>query len=226
MRGATGGIWSGRGGVIVSIHAPVRGATCIGVLPKPRSASFNPRPREGGDVIIGPIRRPVQGFNPRPREGGDRPSSQLSHAWAGFNPRPREGGDAVEANCRRGGRQWVAAANGGGAADELRGGRGGRRPSRAGTASCGRREPVGRASCAGRSRHAPGGPATTEGRGGADRPRVRGGRGPRVAHLPWKPSAGVGGTGLPCGVGGRRSPGESRAVAEGGVLCGAGVRRL
>ena len=55
----------------VSIHAPVRGATCApaGSLSVPRS--FNPRPRAGGDPIEIEVKVGPWGFNPRPRAGGD-----------------------------------------------------------------------------------------------------------------------------------------------------------
>ena len=104
----------------VSIHAPVRGATrylsqqslcqqfqstppCGGrprSLPAlPKSLSFNPRPRAGGDVIYsyragtGPvsIHAPVRGATIR---------SKISRsACSCFNPRPRAGGDSA-APCR------------------------------------------------------------------------------------------------------------------------------
>ena len=56
----------------ISIHAPVKGATvttCVGMMEK---ANFNPRSREGSD------HRPAERacaqtyFNPRSREGSDR----------------------------------------------------------------------------------------------------------------------------------------------------------
>ncbi len=81
---------------------------------------FNPRPREGGDVIQGMRRRVTADFNPRPREGGDDTDRAICkvlsisiHAPAkgatnaaksanctrrDFNPRPREGGDWLAIN--------------------------------------------------------------------------------------------------------------------------------
>ena len=83
----------------VSIHAPAKGATrsvrcshaCSVVFQStpPRrgrrdggrhqidtAVCFNPRPREGGDTMLGAATD--RGFNPRPREGGDRLVSQCS----------------------------------------------------------------------------------------------------------------------------------------------------
>ncbi len=59
-------------------------------------ASFDPRPRVGGDSAA-PARRfqPCR-FDPRPRVGGD-PSSGTPIRWAdSFDPRPRVGGDGIE----------------------------------------------------------------------------------------------------------------------------------
>ncbi len=64
--------------MVVSIHAPARGATWRRWTGYCSSASFNPRPRAGGDCL---------------RARGDRRPS--------FNPRPRAGGDLVQAGHRR-----------------------------------------------------------------------------------------------------------------------------
>ena len=76
----------GRLVALVSIHAPAKGATA--------SRCFNPRPREGGDMLAWARALLRSSFNPRPREGGD----PMAIMWRyqrehGFNPRPREGGD-------------------------------------------------------------------------------------------------------------------------------------
>ena len=57
---------------------PRRGRPCSArhhaASDRSRRASFNPRPREGGDLPA-PMPRPRRGrFNPRPREGGDLPT--------------------------------------------------------------------------------------------------------------------------------------------------------
>ena len=57
--------------MVVSIHAPVWGATSAGKQGD-GAISFNPRPRMGGDQA--PLPLTLAGnfcFNPRPRMGGD-----------------------------------------------------------------------------------------------------------------------------------------------------------
>jgi len=54
---------------------------------------FNPRPREGGDLLIQVIMMSRPSFNPRPREGGDVKLVVTFVTHFCFNPRPREGGD-------------------------------------------------------------------------------------------------------------------------------------
>ena len=73
MKGATGICGNFRELLFVSIHAPVKGATGrrarIGTL---QGESFNPRTREGCDVIYLLYGLMHQGcFNPRTREGCD-----------------------------------------------------------------------------------------------------------------------------------------------------------
>ena len=99
---------------LVSIHAPVWGATIHGdwIAPQLR---FNPRPRMGGDSGAGGIQpkavefqstppyggrlqriyepRHVFRFNPRPRMGGDLKYAIAGSSPISFNPRPRMGGD-------------------------------------------------------------------------------------------------------------------------------------
>ncbi len=55
--------------------------------------SFNPRPREGGDLAFEGFSKRAKGFNPRPREGGDCAIPEFTALMPCFNPRPREGGD-------------------------------------------------------------------------------------------------------------------------------------
>ena len=71
---------------------PRRGRPDLGHM-MPGVASFNPRPREGGDGRGGFVARRNDRFNPRPREGGDQRAAAPARPRKCFNPRPREGGD-------------------------------------------------------------------------------------------------------------------------------------
>ena len=78
---------------LISIHAPVKGATVRPCATRSGPRHFNPRSREGSDDIITPGGYVWQNFNPRSREGSDvllrfRPPNNLY-----FNPRSREGSD-------------------------------------------------------------------------------------------------------------------------------------
>ena len=55
----------------VSIHAPVRGATCRARIHAFVYLSFNPRAREGRDLPGAKRRKDCLCFNPRAREGRD-----------------------------------------------------------------------------------------------------------------------------------------------------------
>ena len=77
----------------VSIHAPAKEATTTPSIVSIAFSSFNPRPREGGDVAGDEVELTVKGFNPRPREGGDLENIFFVYMYRSFNPRPREGGD-------------------------------------------------------------------------------------------------------------------------------------
>ena len=103
---------------LVSIHAPARGATEMGLDQIGNNWGFNPRPRAGGDhqkyygkmmqsefqstpprggrqhrIVIKSI---ILSFNPRPRAGGDTSTKRGVRTKKSFNPRPRAGGDAVK----------------------------------------------------------------------------------------------------------------------------------
>ncbi len=84
--------------VVVSIHAPARGATRP---PKRRRRSyccFNPRPRAGGDGLGSMHRTWSDGFQSTPPRGGRRYVRRAhSHDIQSFNPRPRAGGDVGSA---------------------------------------------------------------------------------------------------------------------------------
>ncbi len=64
--------------------------SCSGVL----AESFNPRAREGRDVVAKLAVAPAPGFNPRAREGRDRFNRFSDCFFFGFNPRAREGRDS------------------------------------------------------------------------------------------------------------------------------------
>ena len=56
----------------VSIRAPVMGAMTASSRLTTWTFCFNPRPRDGGDVlVIQGLRTAGKSFNPRPRDGGD-----------------------------------------------------------------------------------------------------------------------------------------------------------
>ena len=72
MRGATLFRGAASADEVVSIHAPVRGATQPTWPERRREYRFNPRAREGRDLVTpGPFLNPP-GFNPRAREGRDQ----------------------------------------------------------------------------------------------------------------------------------------------------------
>ena len=58
----------------VSIHAPAWGATRRVLRRRQLASGFNPRPRVGGDAVVGCSRELSTSFNPRPRVGGDSAS--------------------------------------------------------------------------------------------------------------------------------------------------------
>jgi len=64
--------WGNEAPEVVSIHAPVKEATVsAGSILLELEESFDPRPREGGDVSALKSVRGAACFDPRPREGGD-----------------------------------------------------------------------------------------------------------------------------------------------------------
>ena len=71
MKGATRHRYGQQWGLIVSIHAPVKGATRIGRLYQHSITRFNPRAREGRDGVNYDVEDYLNGFNPRAREGRD-----------------------------------------------------------------------------------------------------------------------------------------------------------
>ena len=61
------------------------------------SWNFNPRPREGGDVIFCPVLRIVVISIHAPARGATIAEAIVRRDSAAFNPRPREGGDSSPA---------------------------------------------------------------------------------------------------------------------------------
>ena len=100
---------------VISIHAPVKGATHIRACRHGFRWDFNPRSREGSDHLVSDLQAHKDYFNPRSREGSDQDEEDVAkvrqisiHApvkgatccalslrsWArNFNPRSREGSD-------------------------------------------------------------------------------------------------------------------------------------
>ena len=78
----------------ISIHAPAKGATGRSRENRYIQHNFNPRSREGSDVIT-VIKFCVKNknFNPRSREGSDRKYPRIFFCKQNFNPRSREGSD-------------------------------------------------------------------------------------------------------------------------------------
>ncbi len=77
----------------VSIHALAKRATGRFGISGSLELSFNPRPREEGDLAGSVIEPRISRFNPRPREEGDQIRKICWRSAEGFNPRPREEGD-------------------------------------------------------------------------------------------------------------------------------------
>ena len=79
--------------VLVSIHAPARGATCVGASILYFEEFQSTRPRGARRSCSSSKRRSFNSFNPRAREGRDLRSPSLSFTIFCFNPRAREGRD-------------------------------------------------------------------------------------------------------------------------------------
>jgi len=77
----------------VSIHARAKRATKSFGHRRSPDPSFNPRPREAGDLFCDVLADGLLSFNPRPREAGDARAGMTSSSCPCFNPRPREAGD-------------------------------------------------------------------------------------------------------------------------------------
>ena len=77
----------------ISIHAPAKGATQTQAGLVLLSTYFNPRSREGSDVLSSVALTAVYNFNPRSREGSDCLQNVKTQYLSHFNPRSREGSD-------------------------------------------------------------------------------------------------------------------------------------
>ena len=95
VKGATDAIRPQGLSATISIHAPVKGATRQSCGHRSDSLYFNPRSREGSDQL--PVRFCLAGgyFNPRSREGSDFRRSRIPLIPTHFNPRSREGSDST-----------------------------------------------------------------------------------------------------------------------------------
>ena len=104
MKGATPTVVQLHQQVLISIHAPVKGATRANHNGFCKTVHFNPRTREGCDRATTSSMTRGNHFNPRTREGCDGRDQQDRGGGDGnFNPRTREGCDPSQrvARCRR-----------------------------------------------------------------------------------------------------------------------------
>ena len=81
--------------LVVSIHAPARGATCGAGATWNPSYGFNPRARTGRDPRSWAAKSVFPCFNPRARTGRDSPGPAPRACCGCFNPRARTGRDAA-----------------------------------------------------------------------------------------------------------------------------------
>ena len=78
---------------VISIHAPVKGATSASLIIPKDNKNFNPRTREGCDPRAFDHPARSRYFNPRTREGCDMVVDNQGSPTSYFNPRTREGCD-------------------------------------------------------------------------------------------------------------------------------------
>ena len=93
VKGATLAVVEAAGAITVSIHAPVKGATscCFtscGVIKVSIHA-----PVKGATPVYSCVQQLLDCFNPRSREGSDSPAARKASPKTCFNPRSREGSD-------------------------------------------------------------------------------------------------------------------------------------
>ena len=92
-RGATVKHYSASCTIDISIHAPARGATHYCKETYKILCNFNPRSREGSDLLPSLSFLRQFDFNPRSREGSDYSQRTETCNFRHFNPRSREGSD-------------------------------------------------------------------------------------------------------------------------------------
>ena len=78
---------------VISIHAPARGATVLVRGFSNNYCDFNPRPREGSDLVCTCLRIPTREFQSTPPRGERHRLLPIDGSRHYFNPRPREGSD-------------------------------------------------------------------------------------------------------------------------------------
>ena len=79
--------------LLISIHAPMKGATWQPCQVMSILSYFNPRSHEGSDRISDRCQWRMMDFNPRSHEGSDRYPVDRFHSHPYFNPRSHEGSD-------------------------------------------------------------------------------------------------------------------------------------
>ena len=79
--------------VDISIHAPTKGATKRAVRFDPYRPYFNPRSHEGSDKPLTTTPIDFHHFNPRSHEGSDDNKISYYKLFYNFNPRSHEGSD-------------------------------------------------------------------------------------------------------------------------------------
>ncbi len=96
-RGRRGGNHLGKWAKTVSIHAPGKGATASQTTCGAGPSGFDPRPREGGDVIFVGRTSGSYAFRSTPPGRGRHHLLGALRSRHCFDPRPREGGDPGQA---------------------------------------------------------------------------------------------------------------------------------
>ena len=96
VKGATGPLPWDEGMGPVSIHAPVKGATLRAYVQQHRGHVSIHAPVKGATRVHTGRRPWTMGFNPRTREGCDSGRAKGQNGIGGFNPRTREGCDYVQ----------------------------------------------------------------------------------------------------------------------------------
>ena len=96
VKGATYAARLMSGNHLISIHAPVKGATTQNRKNRKSQSISIHAPVKGATRVQTRTPRQIRHFNPRSREGSDRPQTPLRYARHYFNPRSHEGSDAAD----------------------------------------------------------------------------------------------------------------------------------